>query len=47
MNLMIALLLVQIATVFFFGIEPANRRLEELEPEPAAQAHPVKIRPAG
>jgi putative MFS transporter len=34
MSLMVALLLLQIAFVFLFGIEPANQSLEALQPAP-------------
>jgi len=40
---MVALLLLQIAAVFWFGIEPARRPLEELQPEPAPDARPVYV----
>ncbi|HVJ55581.1 MAG TPA: MFS transporter [Aliidongia sp.] len=42
MSLMVALLVIQIVTVFLYGIEPANRRLEELKPEEEAKGRPVE-----
>jgi putative MFS transporter len=43
MHLMVALLLVQIATVWLFGVEPARRRLEDLRVDEESAALSVKI----
>jgi MFS transporter, putative metabolite:H+ symporter len=45
MSLMVALLVVQIGTVLFFGIEPANRRLEDLKPDDTQNPHPAEVSP--
>ena len=42
MSLMVALLVIQIVAVLLLGIEPANRRLEELTPEETAARQTVK-----
>ena len=43
MDLMIALLVVQIVTVFAFGIEPAHRRLEDLQPDKIALGKTAEV----
>jgi MFS transporter, putative metabolite:H+ symporter len=40
---MIALLIVQIFVVLVFGVEPKNRRLEEIETEGSAGPRPVEV----
>jgi MFS transporter, putative metabolite:H+ symporter len=42
MSLMVALLVIQIVAVLLLGIEPANRRLEDLKPEEKARHETVK-----
>jgi len=42
--LMIGLLIVQILVVFFLGVEPKLRRLEDMEEESSASLVPSKIR---
>ncbi|MET1025930.1 MAG: MFS transporter, partial [Dongiaceae bacterium] len=42
MNLMVALLVIQIIAVFVFGIEPANRRLEDIKLEKKPRTSSVK-----
>ncbi len=42
-SLMIGLLIVQILVVFFFGVEPKNRRLEEMDSEPAVSPLPSAV----
>ncbi|WP_158808490.1 MFS transporter, partial [Beijerinckia sp. L45] len=44
MDLMIALLVIQIVVVLVFGIEPAHRRLEELQPDNIALGKPAEAR---
>jgi MFS transporter, putative metabolite:H+ symporter len=45
MSLMVALLIIQIIAVFLFGIEPANRRLEELKPDDDPNRRAIEANP--
>ena len=42
-SLMIGLLIVQILVVFFFGVEPKNRRLEEMDSESSVSPLPSAV----
>ena len=44
LSLMVGLLIVQILVVFFLGVEPKKRRLEEMEEESAAALEPSGAR---
>jgi len=45
LSLMVGLLIVQILVVFFLGVEPKKRRLEEMEEESPDALEPSKARP--
>ena len=43
LSLMIGLLIVQIFVVLLFGVEPKNRGLEEIDPDPPVSPYPAKV----